>query len=92
MALRSIARRLQQEHGEPVVVENSPGAGGNIGMDMVIAPPADGTTPGLATNSVVINLLLYPETMHFDAQTGFITIAKLARSWGNDQKSRCEKM
>lgn len=41
---RSIAQPLQEILGQPIVVENKPGAGGTIGADFVAKQPADGYT------------------------------------------------
>jgi tripartite-type tricarboxylate transporter receptor subunit TctC len=40
--VRSVADALQKQHNQPFVVENKPGAGGNIGADLVAKAPADG--------------------------------------------------
>jgi tripartite-type tricarboxylate transporter receptor subunit TctC len=42
--VRSVADALQKQYNQPFVVENKPGAGGNIGADLVAKAPADGTT------------------------------------------------
>src|SRR4051812_23856591 len=47
---RPIAKGLQEALGQPVVIENKPGAGGNIGMDYVAKSDPDGHT--LAVSSV----------------------------------------
>jgi len=39
---RSVGHKLQEAWGQPVVVENRPGAGGNIGMEQVANSPPDG--------------------------------------------------
>ncbi|WP_423198079.1 MULTISPECIES: tripartite tricarboxylate transporter substrate binding protein [unclassified Cupriavidus] len=41
---RAIGEKLRDELGQPVVVENKPGAGGNLGADFVAKQPADGYT------------------------------------------------
>ena len=41
---RMVGDKLQASLGQPVVVDNRPGAGGNIGMDLVAKSPADGYT------------------------------------------------
>lgn len=41
---RMLAQRLQERIGNPIVVENKTGAGGNIGSDFVLKSPADGYT------------------------------------------------
>jgi tripartite-type tricarboxylate transporter receptor subunit TctC len=52
---RSVATQLQQRIGQPVVVENKPGAGGSLAADAVRRTPADGHTLMLVTNSFVTN-------------------------------------
>src|SRR5690606_3693389 len=46
---RELAHRLSERFGQPVVVENRPGAGGAHGVRTLIPSPADGYTFGLAT-------------------------------------------
>jgi len=48
---RLIAPGLQQELGQPVIVENKPGAGGTIGADQVVKSPPDGYTLLMGSNS-----------------------------------------
>jgi tripartite-type tricarboxylate transporter receptor subunit TctC len=61
VAAREIAHRLGEVAGWTVVVENRPGAGGNIGMDMVAKAAADGYTIGMGqTANLAINPGLYP--------------------------------
>jgi tripartite-type tricarboxylate transporter receptor subunit TctC len=56
---RAIAQKLQQATGATVLVDNRAGAGGNIGVDLVLKAPHDGCTIGItAMNSFAINPLL----------------------------------
>jgi tripartite-type tricarboxylate transporter receptor subunit TctC len=53
---RVIAQKLQELAGVSVIVENKPGAGGNIGVESVLKAPRDGYTIGItAMNSFAIN-------------------------------------
>jgi len=56
---RVIAERLQPVLGQPVVVENRPGAGGNVGTEYVGHQPPDGYTILLSSNTHVMNLSFY---------------------------------
>lgn len=76
---RAIADELSKKLGKPVLVENKPGAGGNIAFEQVANATPDGRQLVLATNSLVINPLLYP-TARFDAQKSFAPVAMLATS------------
>ncbi|MES2535003.1 MAG: tripartite tricarboxylate transporter substrate binding protein [Pseudomonadota bacterium] len=76
---RIFGRFLQQDLGETVIVENRPGAGGNIAHDFVAASPADGKTILFTTNSLVIAPLV-DRTVKFDPQKSFTPIIALAHS------------
>ena len=66
---RLIGERLATSLGQPVVIENRAGAGGNIGADAVAKAAPDGYTLLMATTGVMaINNALY-KTMPFDAAT-----------------------
>jgi len=59
---RLLAPRLQEKLDQTVIVENRPGAGGNIGTDAVAKAPADGYTLLLAASGpLVISPSLYPK-------------------------------
>jgi tripartite-type tricarboxylate transporter receptor subunit TctC len=68
---RIIAQKLSTSLGQPVVVENKPGAGGNIGSDYVAKSKPDGyTILGGTISSHAINPSVYPK-MPYDAVKSF---------------------
>src|SRR5882672_3928970 len=57
---RLTGAKMQENWGQPVIVENRPGAGGNIGADYVAKSPADGYTLVMGTvGTHAINTSLY---------------------------------
>ena len=61
ISARLLAAKLQEGLGQPVVVENRPGAGGNIGVDLIAKGPADGYSLVMsAIATLAINPSLYP--------------------------------
>jgi len=78
VAGRLIAQRLTEEWGQPVVVENKPGAGGNIGADLVAKSAPDGYTILLgALSTHAVNPNLYSK-MPYDAAKDFAPITLIA--------------
>jgi tripartite-type tricarboxylate transporter receptor subunit TctC len=72
---RSLAPHLQALLGQPIVVENRAGAGGNVGADAVAKSPPDGNTLLLSsTGPLAINAALYGQ-MPFDPATAFAPVA-----------------
>src|SRR5438046_3775797 len=68
---RMIGERLSAAIGQPVVIENRPGAAGNIGAEAVARSAPDGYTLLMATTGVMaINNALY-KNMSFDASKDF---------------------
>jgi tripartite-type tricarboxylate transporter receptor subunit TctC len=68
---RIVAQELTKKWGHPVVVDNRPGAGGNIGAEVAAKSAPDGYTLFLATNTTHgINPTLY-RTIAFDAVKDF---------------------
>jgi tripartite-type tricarboxylate transporter receptor subunit TctC len=75
---RLIGNRLQEVWGQSVVVENKPGAGGNIAADMAAHSDPDGYTilisgPGMATNPFLYPSLSYDPVGDFAPVTMLIT-------------------
>ena len=61
---RLIAQKLVDVYGQPVVVDNRPGAGGLTGSDLVAKAPPDGYTLLMASGSNAVNVALYPNAPH----------------------------
>lgn len=75
---RIVAQKLSQKWGQPVVVENRPGAGGNVGMEAVARSPADGYTLLMSyVGTHAINGALYKK-LPFDPEKDFTPVASLA--------------
>lgn len=78
---RVLAREMGERLGQPVVVDNRPGAGGNIGTDIVSKSPPDGYTLGMiAISSLTISPHLYSD-LPYDARKDFtpITMVGIAK-------------
>jgi tripartite-type tricarboxylate transporter receptor subunit TctC len=56
---RFIAQRLQTSLGQSVIIDNRPGAGGNIGTEAGVTSPADGYTLTLIASSYTTNQAIY---------------------------------
>jgi tripartite-type tricarboxylate transporter receptor subunit TctC len=61
IAARVLAEKMTEKLGERVIVENRPGAGGSVGMDVVARSPADGYTLMMASPGLVTNPSLQPD-------------------------------
>jgi tripartite-type tricarboxylate transporter receptor subunit TctC len=72
---RIAAEKLSQQWGQPVIVENRPGAAGNIGADVVFKSEPDGyTLLSAPPPPLVINRLLYPALTYDSTQFVPITV------------------
>jgi tripartite-type tricarboxylate transporter receptor subunit TctC len=74
---RAIAQPLSASLGQPVLVENRPGAGGNLAAETVAKAAPDGYTLLVSFTSHTINATLYPK-LPFDPVTDFTPISKIA--------------
>ncbi|MDO8769663.1 MAG: tripartite tricarboxylate transporter substrate binding protein [Burkholderiaceae bacterium] len=75
---RIIAQKLGDKWGQPVVVENRAGAGGNVGMEVVANSPADGYTLLMSyVGTHAINGSLYKK-LPFNPEKDFAPVATLA--------------
>src|SRR5215475_8854738 len=80
MIARFVAERLAPRLGQPVVVENLPGASGNIGSQVVARAKPDGNTILSSVNSLVMNASLF-RNLPYDPVTDFAPITLTA--WGS---------
>jgi tripartite-type tricarboxylate transporter receptor subunit TctC len=76
---RALAQQLGEQLRQQVVVENKPGANGNIGADAVAKSAADGHTLLMSSGgAVTVNPFLYTK-MPFDAEKDLVPVASVAR-------------
>ena len=61
LVARTVAPKLSEAFGQPVVVDNRGGAGGTIGTDIVAKARPDGNTLLVASMGVAVNAVLYPK-------------------------------
>ena len=74
---RLIAERLTASLGQPVVVENRGGAGGNVGVEVAAKAAPDGYTIVLVAPSLAISATLYSK-LNYDAVKDFAPISLVA--------------
>jgi tripartite-type tricarboxylate transporter receptor subunit TctC len=79
IAARLISDEWAKALGQPLIIENRSGAGGNIGVDVVAKASADGYTIGLQTVSLAINPALYAR-MPYDTLKDLAPIGTIATS------------
>ncbi len=76
---RSIGQKLTEAWGQPVVIENVPGAGGSIGADKAAKAPADGYTLLMGhIGTLAVNPSIYPN-LSYDPVKNFAPVAWVAR-------------
>ena len=74
---RQISNDLQEALGQPVVIENRPGAGGYIAWNHVASSDPDGYTLLLAENAVAISQALYKKSKsNFDPITQYDAVGR----------------
>ncbi|WP_295380379.1 tripartite tricarboxylate transporter substrate binding protein [uncultured Pseudacidovorax sp.] len=80
LVARTVGQRVAEKLGQPVVIDNRGGAGGNIGMDVVAKAPADGYTIGFgAISTNALNPHIY-KSVPFDPRKDFTAIGLLGTS------------
>ena len=79
IAARTLAPKLSELIGQPVIVENKPGAGTNIANEFVAKSAPDGTTLLVNTSAVAINMSLY-KNLPFDTLRDFAPVSIFSES------------
>jgi tripartite-type tricarboxylate transporter receptor subunit TctC len=74
---RILGEELRQRWNQAVIVENKPGASGNIGTLAAARAEPDGNTLLVTVNTFVMNASLY-KSIPYDPETGFVPIAEIA--------------
>ena len=79
IAARTLAPKLSELIGQPVIVDNKPGAGTNIANEFVARSTADGTTLLVTTPALAINMSLYKK-LAFDTLRDFVALSIFSES------------
>src|SRR2546430_3575660 len=77
---RALGPRMGEGLGQPVIIDNRPGAGGNIAADLVAKAAPDGYTLLITTHGHAISPGLYKK-LPFDAGRDFAAITQIASSY-----------
>jgi tripartite-type tricarboxylate transporter receptor subunit TctC len=77
LVARVLAQKMSDQMGQQVVIDNKPGANGNIAAELVAKAPADGYTVLYNTSSIALSATLYKK-LNYDVKTDFSPIALTA--------------
>ena len=77
LVARVLAQKMSDQMGQQVVIDNKPGANGNIAAELVAKAPADGYTLLYNTSSIALSATLYKK-LNYDVKTDFAPIALTA--------------
>ena len=73
---RNVGQPLSAALGQPMIVDNRPGASANIGMEMAAKAAPDGYTLLMASNGIATNMALFPQ-LAFDGRRDFAPVARI---------------
>ena len=79
IAARIIAQRMNEHWKQPVIVENRPGAGGQIGTSAVVKAEPDGHTLMVQSSSHAANSAIY-KSLPYDPLTDLVDVAMLGKT------------
>src|SRR5499433_3289038 len=74
---RIVAQSLQEKFGQPVVIENRPGAGGTLGNEAAARADKDGYTLGIMTAGQIIAAVM-SKSLRYDTLTAFDPVSQVA--------------
>ncbi len=74
---RALGEQISKKTGQPIVIENKAGAGGNIGVDFTAKAPPDGYTMVITSIGMATNRYLYPK-LPYDPLKDFASVSMLA--------------
>ncbi|MBK7657797.1 MAG: tripartite tricarboxylate transporter substrate binding protein [Betaproteobacteria bacterium] len=77
---RTVAEAMSKELGQPVVIENKPGAGGLVGAEAALQAPADGYTLIAVSPSHIINPLMHADKKTYDPLRSFEPVTVIANT------------
>ena len=75
---RMIAQKVTETLGQPVIVDNRPGAGGSLGADLVAKSPPDGYTLLLTTTAIYAILPNLRKDLPYDPTRDFMPVGRIA--------------
>jgi tripartite-type tricarboxylate transporter receptor subunit TctC len=84
LVARLIGQWLSERLGQPFIIENRPGAGGNIATDVVVQSPPDGYTLLMVATPNAINATLY-ERLKFNFIRDIAPVAAIAQVPNNER-------
>jgi tripartite-type tricarboxylate transporter receptor subunit TctC len=76
---RLVGQRLSEQMGQPLIIENHPGASANLGAEMVAKAAPDGYTLLMGANGLATNVTLFPK-LSFDALKDFAPVARIGEA------------
>jgi tripartite-type tricarboxylate transporter receptor subunit TctC len=79
IAARMVAQKLQEQTGQPFVIDNRPGAGGSLGTGVAATSPADGYTL-LAASSGPISIMPSLQKLPYEPQKDFVLVSLITRN------------
>ena len=77
---RLVGQWLSERLGQPFIIDNRAGAGGNIATEFVVRAPADGYTLLYASTAIAINETLYAGKLSFNSQKDLAPVASVVRT------------